>query len=651
MSNQTITRPAIMVQAARAFQPSDEGWTTLGSIGTDSATAGLGTVIGSTTLIEDFGDVKPAGHYLNRVMRYPASSLVEGMCIRLLVQDPSGTVSGVLYQRQVTFRPFWWGIVVGKNRPINGGTKTPDTIGWSQRVMWACQCLKTLLARTDLCYGHENTSGTLNRLEFLPVFNDQFRGNCSTGTATIDGQAVSVFTFGATSTRWTALNVVRYLLAAFGRSQPLGVRDPSSVVKWMLDPATLATATAALAYTVPRTDLGGGTLFDALNALITTDRGLSWSVTVSGDTALITVHITTDVNTGFGVAASPITLDLREDIFTTDHGVVRDGNGYDIIEIIGDRPTTVMTLKFTGGASGAASDQLIPDATWTRTTVPLDSLGAGEAGTWRRYRLNPTGTWSALRNTLSSLSSGVPDGTRTAGGVAPSPLALEITTDLGVGQGFAMTGDPQRPLVRVAGVDSRLQYPVTPLQDPPGIELGSGVADAQDLAGWLMDSTPYELWVTVGVREWAPLKVGWQRDRATWPSASPRTLTIRDPRFRQVFVASGTWQGDDAAGAPIYGGGSVVFDSTADMQTLLGLYRARYEVEGGTLTFTKRGQVDVLTIPLGQFIAAAKTTDVDEIVRAVVWTKTWSFTGTSATGFTTERPPINATLWLRTAPV
>lgn len=647
MSNQTRTKPAVIVQIAQGFGASDATWTTPQTVDSDAATVGLGQVIGTVTLTETIGDVKPAGSIDNKVVRQPASALAAGMCVRLLVQDPTGSVTGVLFQQQITFRPFWWGVVIAPVKPINGGTQVPTTVGFSQSYQWLCQCTKSPAGRAGLGYGHDLTSGTLRRLEYLPVFNDTLRGNMSAGTTTIDGQTVRAFDFGPTGTRWTAIEAVKYLLAAFGRPQPLGVDAPAGPAAWVLDPATLTLAGLALAFRLPRMDLGGGQLFDALQAVITPDRGATWGNTVVNDQIRVQVYSTTDVDTGQGVA-TPVALDLRENIFVRDLQLQRDGGGFDYIEVVGERPTAVMTLKFTSGATGASTDQLIPDPTWLRTDIPTDRFGSGEAGTWRRYRLNPAGNFAALRNQLSAAVGGVPDGTRTAAGSTPSPLALELTSDLGVGQGFATTGDPQRPLVRVGSTDQRLEFPVAVLQDPPGVELGSDVINGQDLAGWLM-STGTELWVTIGVREWAPLKVAWMRTKSAWPAAGPRILTKRDPRFRQVYVLPGTWQGDDTAGAPIFtgGGGLMAYDSTSDMQTLLGLLRARYEVEGAIVSWAERGIIDVLSTPLGTFIGTVKTNGADETARAVVWQKTWTFGSSCETSYTTERPPINTDLYLR----
>jgi len=673
MTSQKRQIPACLVQYAANWPTSDAGWTTSPNLIPLRAARMLGSKIGEATILELSGYFAPPGTPGNKVGAPRSEILYAGAVVRLLVQDSAGTITQVVNRKPQQFRPIWWGVVVGKTRSVDGGDVTESTYTSAIKTTWICQDAKIQLARTRVCYAYYGS--TPQRLDRVIPFNEgggsnpTFGGNRTANTVTIDGQDVYAFDRSTTSVKWTHRDALDYLLAAYARPQAAGLAGGTGLygpapavggLTWAID-WTGTPWTGAGTARVPYFDPYDQDIISLMDRLAGSNRGLSWDYSIDGDVATIRfISLSPQVITygAMSLDANPgITLDHRQNPFIRSMEYTQDSTGYDYILVQGERPLRHVTFAFPG--------DLIPDDSWTTSSAADDAASPdGLTGAWRTFRISPSWDPGAgaggtddpfVRGKISSREDGLPNGFR--GYQSGLPVdALDLTPNLGIpayyGTSSNRSGGEQGPTLlactttadatKAEDFSDRIAVAIT--NAPPVITLGLSPGDSQTIKSWYDGRGSHAaFYLTVGVREWAPLSLAWCRESRDWPNGNPRVLCHRIPDaievsrsngVRMSVNSSGTIQGN-AAGSTIFDGSSMNW-----LYMTLALLRARYEVEGGTIDWTEGALIDSTTA-LGTMIETLEMPDQPATINAVISSISWDFTD-STTGYTTERPDFQA---------
>lgn len=660
--------PAVLVQFARNWPENDAGWSTAPTLIPQAAEKLLGSQVGSAVILELSGYVAPPGRSGNRVGQPRSNILSVGRVIRIIAEDSAGPIIQVVNGNPKAFAAIWWGVVVGQARDVTGGDVTESTYTSAVKTSWICEEAKGQLARTRVCYSYFLDT-YLSRIDRAIPFNEglgasaNLGANRSSSTIAVDGQTVYVFDRSASADRWKYKDSIDYLLAAYGRSQAAGIDGAPFAfgptvglggLKWRVE-WTGSPWTGADVASLPYLDPADQDVLSILDRLAGSDRGLSWTYEIVGQEAVIRfVSLTpTAISYGSTGLAQNVAEDLdhRQNRFISAMRYVADATGYDYIVVQGDRPLRHVTFTFPG--------DLIPDDSWTTSDQADDSATPdGLTGAWRSFRINPN--WDGLggaggitnpyvRGKISG-DDGLPSGVRTYQDAMPND-GLDLTTALGIpayyGTTSDRTGGEQGPTIlactttnnanKAEDFSDRMAVAVT--NGPPGIILGLSPGDSQTIKSWYDGrGTAPAFYVTVGVKEWAPLQVAWLRSRSAWPNATPRVLCHRIPDATEVSRSNGVRMSVDTSGN-VQGNaaGSTSFRNNTDtLKLTLALLRARYEVEGGTVTWTEGTMIDTTT-ELGTMIGTVYLPDTSVDANAVISSISWDFTA-SATSYATTRP-------------
>lgn len=649
MSHETRTAQITVVQYAPDFPAGEAGWRMSPSVIPLNDADAIGSTIATAELQETLGAHVPPGTSGNRVVDRRTAVLRPGMAVRLLVSDPNGTITGVLNRTQVKFTAYWWGTVVGKSREITGGDDAEPLFGQSRTITWACEEARGMLARMRVTCSIV-AGAQVNRV--IP-FNETYPGgNCSA-----DGTA---FDLSGSGEPWTHQTAIDYLLANHARPRCAGMGGSTGSLTWVVDwSASLLQWLGADSAWLPYLDPRDRDVLSLIEQIAASSRGLTWTYAIVGQVATITFRSLSPTGVSYTPAGSPTVglgantpqdLDLRYTRFVTDPQYLRDSTGYDYIVVMGDRPLRHVTFRFPG--------DLIPDVSWT-TSDPADDEGdpSGLTGAWRVFQIAPTWNPGALSTTdpflrakISSDPNGLPDGVRSYGTTLPLD-ALDLTDRLGIENSDGGTGRPggeqgailiSNPSNATLAEDQSDAIQIATSQWPPRIILGTSAADSQTIRDWFDTYTPVAFAVTIGVREWEPLQVAWMRPRAQWPSSTPRVLQYPLPDAQEISRSNRALVGVDTSGNVIGGGGgSTTFrDNTPMVALQLALLRGRYEVEGGTVTWTSKYQIDIATsgpTALGAMIGNVLTPEGSEVCNAVISMRQRDHVA-KTTSYTTLRP-------------
>lgn len=526
-----LVLPLVLVETATALPTSDNDWTPQPYLRMESVDDGAGTQAGSAVISQTYGLIRPEyrvayeNHGPLPDLGKTGSGDFAGLLLRLLVQDAAGTITRGSGIYRTTYKARWWGQFLGT--AVNpDGAEAPETGG---EASWLCAGIVSLLDQIRIRRGWvRSQSGSLVADPgWCPVFNDLPGGDRSSSTFTVNGVSVHVHDLLAASSgnTWTAKQVIDLLLA--------GLATATGGITW-----SLSDPTNALAYIVPRLDLRGLKLSDALLRLISPARGLVHWCTVSGKT--VTIHVRSTVSedlvmTGYTLPASTqtTTLDQAAGPFQR-HVSVRERNEEvaDLIELRGKQPWVGITLAY-GTAFGKGWD------------AGLESSWGGNPGSsvyahvWRRFLITDTWNGAQYNNANIGLRDDLTVETSAAYGadgftgaraydantVRPPATMLEFTADLPVSEGFStLRLGPRQKAVVVVGsgsnwVDFSQRWSVTVQQSPAAIIIDDGAngAEIADLVG-----AGLTLLVTLGVREHQPLRVSWNRATGQRPRVQPR---------------------------------------------------------------------------------------------------------------------------------
>jgi hypothetical protein len=607
----------VLVQTAIAFGT----WTTHPDLEVEHDSDGAGQVLGEAVLRQRFGRIAQPGKAIATVNRLDLS----GRWVRILHAGAGSdvTVDGVDYGA------VWHGVIQGhvrSERGADGGVYYGDTSYQAAGIaviLAQSPCLAGLERRVD-----SGGSDTYIDPGYLPPFNRMPGGDRSAATTTYDGATVYAHDRATPGNKWTAADVIRHLLALFGRpSVPLftapiigALPAPVGTLTW-----NLIDVQDCLSYEPVDLDLNGRSVLDAINELINPRRGLTWTVVVGPSVASIQVWPTV----GSAYTSGTYTLPASAHIWTPDLSAVQaddlvitedDSGTADVIEIIGARPWVALTAHYDGTSTQALAKgwTSAEETSWNGATP-----NATSELVWRSWSLAPG--WNCtqynqtngLRNVLPFSGAGttpspfIRDGSRSHNSSIASapPATYELTRELPASPGFSTLRDGPRQLPVVCVYNTAQGWrqvteaatapgdhhePMALATDdrPPTIIMGTSRADGSRLKG-LIEADGGKLVATIGLRESAPLRVSWQRPLVSWTRDTPRILSVQRPEYEQWIALAGCVTSISPTGTPnTLSSDVIVRDDLPAMLAELALLRARYGSPARTASWIFRGQID-----------------------------------------------------------
>jgi hypothetical protein len=579
---------------------------------------GCGQIFGEAQLTLDAGlGYEPNGVIISFIQ---PEGMVTGRWVRIEIQDPEDG----------SWSDLWYGVLATSNIQPDGGPRL------SGRFSWIAYGLSYALDQVAITRGWELAyDTTVIDPGYFPIINERRYGDRCASPVTVNGRSVYVHDRSSVGDSWTAQDLLELILAGCAQPQIAGSGSPSGALEWVLGPAL----DDRLAWRVPRLDLHGMTVFEAMNAICNPARGLTWSVVVTGGQAVVGVQsVSPEAITVSQAGGGTITLPAATgmsvvntdgDPFIGEVGIKEDSDQYDLIQVEGARPWYAMTLWMTVGDVTSA---LIPDG-WEVDDAP----GPDESTwIWRAFKLNPEWTgqqWNqpgeGLRPTLVWDAAGA-GGQREFGGTHPPVEALEVTRELPYGQGFTTIAETGRESARVivgTGIDDWYdwsdEWEVS--TDSRGrIVLGRDWRTAEALKAEMDEGKT--LLVTIGVRDWKPLMLAWNRQGG--PRDTPRVMLRRDPNLELWQCLVGT-----VLGAP-YGTltletetRTIDLHQTTSIASVLATLRARYGGTGGTASWTDRGRLDFSgDLAPGTMIRSIVSGGKTWTINATITRRTWDLT-------------------------
>lgn len=590
---------------------------------------GSGQVLGDAEIVQDYGQIMPAadgtgGNIVDTgivpdIANDGTGETLEGKLVRLSIRsvDDEGA-------EQLT--PFWWGVVQGQS--VN---PTGDIDG---QATWSCVGLASVLDQIACYRGwiKPNSGSVAFDPGYLPIFNHLPSGDRSASTMTVNGVAVYVHDLIDTTgsgNKWTARQIIDLLLAG-------AVNDTTYGWTW-----AIADPDSCLVYEVETIDLGTGTILDAVNALINARRGMTWYLTVAGTVATINVvsGVPSEIIVGtFTLPASSAQrdFDVTGNPWVTNLSINEDySSTFDVIEIWGAHPWVGITVVYDGPDDGSLQKGWLSD---DETTWDTDHDSSLVEGVWRRLEVR--GTWDGEQRPYVSGATGLRDtlavsgdddaaygyggytGERShAGGTYAPPtqiLETERMLPASIGFGDLRLGPRQPPIVVqydgsvYSDVSEDIQAQVD--DNPPAVFLHKGT-DKGDSMKTLLETSGALLYVSMGFREAAPLKVSWRRNPAEWKRTVPRVKVIQIRGLEQWMVINGTITGVDIdTVTPLTQSGDLTIrDDVPQMRGLLALARARYGSPALKINWTDRGILDTST----DFIPGTLINDITNGARTI----------------------------------
>lgn len=632
-------------------------WTTQGTIRCTECSEGAGQIVGHAALLRYLGEVREPGAGGQPASQTPLTGLV-GQWVRVLIEEVGGsiTISGADYNA------LWYGIIDAERIQDEGGGVGLQT--------WACAGLAAHLSRVSLTNGWTEAIGSggstvADYLLRVPAFNTPEGGGRSGVDYTVDGVSCRVFdAFGGN--KWTAFQILEMLLAAHGRWQDPATGSFVGGLTWTLSAGTL------LDWEAQTIDVGGMTLSDVINSLISPRRGLTWRVTVSGSTATIDVRSISASAITVGFTTLPAATDTAAPDLTSRWigGVelLEDQSAtFDAIYVVGNRPWVTISLAYDPANATSEARSLI--AAWTSTQETAWNTTPDETtdGVWRTFKLGVEwdgrmygGSTYGIRQSLT-LSGSDLTGARTYNSAIDfPPTVMKLESKLPCGQGFTTdkTGPRQDALAfwKPAGsstwqdlqVNSYVSARSVTVEDfPCAIHLGtpdrtSDKSNSQQAQNKANLATSGVLVVTVGMREPDPLVVSWVRSSGSRPRTNPRTLTVNMPDAEQWKTLQGTVFAVTSGSLDSLGAEDTIRDDVPIMQSWLAFLRAYFSEPARNITWTDRGQIEHAygsgASSPGALVTTATLGVGSRTINAVVTRRAWDLTESGfGTSYSTER--------------
>lgn len=586
-----------VVEWALTLPDADAGWTEAPRTQPLRWSEGLSTATGSALLEHRWGTRSTQVDPVAAI--YPPTEIPAGAAIRILrVVDAQRT-------------PVWWG---------TAGAWTSDP----ERRVSSCEApgILALLDRIHLARGLEleASGGGVIDPGFLPPFNGYAGGDRSEAAT----GGTYVWDRHAPGHHWTAEDASEVLLRLASEPWPGAASDIEWRWYWP----------APLDYRLPRLDPTGRSVLALLGAIWSPARRLGFRLhEVSGRTVWIeAVHLD---------GAGGIDVDL----ITAAHrsgSAQREPAAVDGVVVDGAEPWVAMTLEWRPGESDSP---LIPDG-WEPGEAADAILDAAEDGepydspVWRAWRINPE--WSATIGGGFGVEQPTgPDGERSwlATGPSPATLRLERLTPAGLGWTDSAEGARQPPVIIAGTADARDDVSAMGLAPVgsggdgdgagAGVLLGSTVAHAAELRD-LMTQEGAVLYVTVGLREWAPLRA-YRAPQRPYAAATPTMRHRRLAGAERWRIAPLTVRGLSEAGALLYAEAATVRDDIAALVAARDELWARYGTQRGRATWREDGVLRHDLRPgdaVARVVAADRTVDIAGHISLISWDATMAGYGT-----------------------
>lgn len=618
------TSRAIVQTSSDLVTWTDREWLTC-----DDFSDGAGPVVGHAVLRQVYGSLIPPGGYVEtHVLPSPNVSpsgnlSLVGMLVRILVEDPAGTItrtqpylgttiSGTIsyINETVKYSAAWHGIIRDEDRSVSGDDPTSGV------VTWTCAGIAAVLDQVYVTHAYVEQASQTRILGRPLPFNDPSHtlsgvhpsGLIVNGTSGIRAHRSAAGGVGGGIVMWTARQIADYLLAGFARPPVPHSAAPQGFLWTISDPLN------ALNYTPGRIDPTGKTVLDLILQLISQRRGLTWWVTVAG--AVATINVSTGLATAIGsvpAATATATLDVTDAQAAGLADVVIDRDDSqvaDVVHLYGERPWFSTLLTFTNAFSGVIKKGWTAgeETSWAANPMAYEWV-------WRRFVIDPAGqTFGSLGdNVLATASDSAHGASGLSGGTSNSlsttyasqnfandmERMLPNTVDGVFSAGY---GARKPPTILINGVDYSEQFRISVADHPPTIIIDDGDYGLTMRA--LIATAGYTAQVKFGHRIGPVMQVSWNRDPAQWPCITPRMVSYRVDGIARWFDAQNT---------------HTFVDGTSQLNAALDFARAWHEHPTYAVTWTQRGLCDVTaaTRP-GRLLTTVTTADRAIAVNSVI---------------------------------
>jgi hypothetical protein len=598
-----------VVEWALTLPAAESGWTEAPRTTPLRWSEGLSSAAGSAQLEHRWGTRSTQADPIAGT--YAPTEIPAGAVIRIVRIDASGRT------------PVWWGTAGAWTSDPEARTSTceaPHIVGMLARIM--------LTRGLELTHG-----GLLTDPGILPPFNAWPGGDRSAAAS----GGTFVHDRIEPGNPWTAEDASEYLLRL--ASEP--VVGATSDITWRF----YWPAPVGADYQLPRLDRHGTSVAQSLDAIWSPGRRLGWRLReVSGTTVWIEA-VLLDGSGG-------IDVDLTTSA-SRSGSAQREAAAVDGVIVDGAPPWVAMTLQW---APGESDNPLIPDG-WepgTAADAVLDEWDDSvpyDRPEWRAFRLNPA--WNgrylppvwALADLAGIEQPSGPDGARAWSSPAPAVSALRIERLTPAGLGWTSSAEgPRQPPVVVAGVgpslyDDLSAHGLTPVGSggdgdgaAAGVLLGTTQAHAAELRD-LMGQTGAALYVTVGLREWAPLRA-YHAPQRPYAGAAPLIRHHRLAGAERWRVAAKTVRGVAEDGTLAFAEASTIRDDIAALIAARDELWARYGTSRGRARWREDGRLRHDLRPgdaVARVIGADRTVQVDGHIALIVWDATFGGYGTDYT--------------------
>lgn len=637
-SSRTIKRHVIQTS------PDFSTWTTQTTVRCNECSEGAGQIVGAASLVRFIGVVREPGATGSPAAQTPLTGLV-GKWVRVLIEESGGSITIAT----VDYNALWYGIIDAE--------RLVDTGGGTGHQSLVCSGIAAHLSRTALTNGWTEAIGSggstvADYILRVPTFNAPDGGGRSTPDYTIDGVSCRVFDYFS-GNKWTAFQILETLLASHGRwDDPAGAF--AGGLTWAISAGTL------LDWEAQTIDINGMSMLDAINALVSPRRGLTWRLTVSGSTATINVRsisasAITVGSTTLPAATDTATPDLTG-LWIQNVELTEDQSAtYDVINVIGARPWVGVSLAYDPANATAEAKSLIAGWASADGTTWATNAGPTTDAVWRTFKINPewdgrnygSSTYGLRQNLTISGSDFT--GVRaydSAVDFPPGVMKLEGELPCSAGLGTDKAGPRQECMVFWKPKGSSTWYDlqadrarwsrsVTVEDYPPAVHLGSPSrvkAGSEQQVNKFVLETSGVLVVTLGMREPDPLIVSWTRSSASWPRTNPRTLAVHMPNAEQWVMLQGTVTGISGGGSEgatlaTQASESVIRTDVPLMQSWLAFLQAYFGEPSRALRWTDVGAIDHAygsgASSPGALVTTATLGTGSSTINATVTRRTW----------------------------
>jgi hypothetical protein len=638
--------PALVQVADGGWPGADESlWDVDLALRPVSDSDGVSGTWGTCTIEQDFGPGVHAPGQPTTVGRERRD--YDGKFIRILIYDPDGDVTPFVGS-DLRYRPTWWGWIESREN-VPDGRPSPNEGG--RQVLRGLE-LAALLDRVFVDGGDVRPAagGPSRPLYRCPAVNDpslDLAGNVVLGMSNSTDPALGTHIFQPGGLPWSISNWLRYVLARFARPQVPGAA-PYAGPAWSLgtDQQSLTNTRcpphhpAGLSVAQVISDLAGGAFSAA------------WRVEIVSGEPVVRVLATSPEAQTVGGETTPAaqlstSLDWRGDIWIRRPRIRPHPAKYDAVSVEGARPWVGMTTAYIPGDSTAST--WLPQG-WSGTShVPE----AEDDLTYRLYRINPA--WngqqyadpdSGLRHVLTL--AGATAGARTWSATGnPPPELLEWTASLPpIGD---PTDSPGAPKVFASSTADQVweDLGMAVQVRGPDLILGSGIADAQRLRACI--AAGRSIVITLGVREWAPLRAYAIAAESGWPQAgNPRVAQLSMPELEEWVVLPYTILSVEPAASTLITSGATLITVRNALETLrqsAARAAARLLQGGGSAQWTEIGRIasgwTSADLPPGLLVGSVAS-GWDTPLNAIIVERRRNYQGSEyGTTWVVERPPVS----------